>query len=432
MIDVNKLIGRRNGLVKEVIETYIDENEPKIYSFAAQRGFLDWERDKGYRSLAVGGGGGLTKEEALLRSCGEVVERYCSSFLRNEEFIRGSFNSLKNKYNLLNPQYLTIYSKKQYKQDNFVFREFTQDSHTEWVSAYSYKNKKNKYIPAFLVYLPYSDFEKGGKYYPSSSTGLSCAPSYEEAVLKGLLEIIERDAFSISWINQLFPPRIDINNIDEKYEELLRVFNFENINYNIFDITSDFGIPVIAALSFGNSSFGYVASLGLSCSTDYYRATKKALIENAQGRVSVAFQRKREPDKKYRDDFKDVVNFDDHSYIYSTDPTLKDKLSFLRGSNNEIKPNKLDKGKNLDEIIEIFLKKGFDVYAKDLTTPDIEDVGLKVVRVFVPGMVYLHGTHSNPFLGSGRMYKPSDIFKWCNIKTSREEDISSFPPHLLG
>ena len=430
IIDINKLIGRRNGIIKEIIETYIDRNEPEFFSFAAQRGLLEWERDKNYRSLNIGGGGGLTKPEALFGCCGEIAERYCSSFIQANEIIEGSFNELKRNYDFLDPEGIFLFSENQYKKNDFPFKKFNRDSVIEWTSAYSHKLQKDVYIPAFLTYLPYDNYEKGGCYYPSSSTGLSCAPSLEEAISKGLLEIIERDAFTIFWLNQLSPPKIGLDN--DKFKELKRKFRFSNIDYSIFDITSDFDIPVVAAFSFSNSSFGYVASLGLSCSLTYHKAIKKALVENAQGRVAVAFHRKNDPEKKYRSDFKDVLNFEDHSYLYSTDESLKKKLDFLDKSKVIQEPEEKAKKVSLKELIEKFTEKDLDVFVKELTTSDINDVGLKVVRVIVPGMVYLHGMHPFPFLGSPRIYRPSEIFKWCNKKTSTEEEIINFPPHMLG
>lgn len=430
IIDINKLIGRRNGIIKEIFETYIDRNEPEFFSFAAQRGLLEWERDKNYRSLNIAGGGGLTKSEALFGCCGEIAERYCSSFIQANEIIEGSFNELKKNYDLLDPEGIFLFSESQYKQNNFPFKKFNRDSVIEWTSAYSHKLQKDVYVPAFLTYLPYDNYEKGGCYYPSSSTGLSCAPSLEEAMLKGLLEIIERDAFTIFWLNQLSPPKIDTDN--NKLDELKTKFKFPHINYSIFDITSDFEIPVVATFSFSNSSFGYVASLGLSCSLTYLKAIKKALVENAQGRVAVAFHRKNDPEKKYRSDFKDVLNFEDHSYLYSTDESLKNKLDFLHKSEMVHSPKENPERISLNKLIEKFKEKGYDVFVKELTTPDIKEVELKVVRVIVPGMVYLHGIHPFPFLGSPRIYQPSKIFKWCVKKTSTEEEILNFPPHMLG
>ncbi|MBU2523939.1 YcaO-like family protein [Patescibacteria group bacterium] len=434
-VDFNKVIGRRNGIVNEIIEAYVDDNEPQVYSFAGKRGFLPWESED-FDTLNLSGGGGLTKSEALFSCLGEIAERYCSSFINCDEVIEGSFNSLKNGNILVDPNDICLFSDQQLKRDRFPFKKFNRDSMIEWVPASSSKHKKDILIPSFLTYLPYDFFDRGGCYCPSSSTGLSCAASFNEAFFKGLLEIVERDSFTTMWINQLAPPKIDISGIAE-FKEIRERFKFDDIDYNIFDITSVFGVPCVAAFCFGQASFGYTAALGLSCAPDYYSAIKKALTECVQARVSVAFHRMKEPQKKYRDDFLDVLDFKDHSYVYATDEKLKKHVDFLWKSDRTVDLRSLiddfdSASVKRETLINRFISKGFDVMVKDLTTSDIKKTGLNVVRVLVPGMQFLHGIHAYPFLGNPRIYKPSDLFAWCDNVDSCENDVENFPPHLLG
>ena len=43
---------------------------------------------------------------------------------------------------------------------------------------------------------------------PSTSSGLACHGSLEEASLSGLFELVERDAFMLVWSNRLSLPRL--------------------------------------------------------------------------------------------------------------------------------------------------------------------------------------------------------------------------------
>jgi len=425
------LFGKRNGIINNLINTYLDGNEPEIFSFAASRGLLNWEKENKEQALNIAGGGGFTEIEALLSCCGEIAERYCSSFTDKED-IEGSYNELKAKYNIINPEFFNHFSKKQYTEKEFPFQKITKDSPLIWTKTL--KNTKEEiYLPAFAIYLPFNNYERGGKHFFSMSTGLSCAESVEKASIKGILEIIERDAFTNFWINQLSPPIIKLPNND-KYNNLKKIFKFQNIQYIILDITSDFGIPTIATFSFGNSSFGYVASLGLACDFTYYGAIKKSLIENAQGRISVAFNRKTMGKKEYRKDFLDVMSFKDHSYLYSTKKELKNKINFIEKGDKIDLNNQRNKNKfTLKELIKMINKKGYNIYFKDLTTKDIEtSVGFKVVRSVIPGLTQLHGIHAYPFLGSEKLYHPNEVFKWCNKSDVKESELQSFPPHMLG
>jgi len=429
LIDIDKIIGRRNGIIKEVFKAEAPEGEPDIFSFVAERGKLDWETDQG-DATEYGGGGDLTKVGALLSACGEVVERYCSSFISKQDIIQGSYNSLKNRARLLDPETVALFSENQYRQKDFPFKKFTKDSSIEWTRAYSHKQQSEIYVPAFLVYLPYSDYEKGGCHAPSSSSGLACAPSLKEAIDKGALEMIERDAFVISWLNKLTPPRIDFSNFTCE-PKLKRLFALPHIDYKIFDITSDFKVPTISAFCFGNSSFGYVASMGLASSLDYAYSLKKAVIENMMGRRAVFFYRKLNPTKKYKKDFSDVLNFHDHGYLYSTDKSLRQNIKFLFSPNHANKDYSPKNPVIKNDLISHILSCGFDVITKDLTTPDIADTGLRVARTIIPGLASLHGIHQFPFLGCKRIYEPGKIFPWSDKKTTSEEEIKNFPPHML-
>jgi ribosomal protein S12 methylthiotransferase accessory factor len=54
--------------------------------------------------------------------------------------------------------------------------------------------------------------------------------------------------------------------------------------------------------------------------------------------------------------------------------------------------------------VERVRRAGLDVIACDLTTPDVAELGLSVVRVVVPGLHPLFMGHSNRVLGGTRLY----------------------------
>jgi ribosomal protein S12 methylthiotransferase accessory factor len=64
-----------------------------------------------------------------------------------------------------------------------------------------------------------------------------------------------------------------------------------------------------------------------------------------------------------------------------------------------------DPESDLRKVLSILDKRGFDVLVVDLTTPDVRELGLHVVRVLIPGLQPLHGDHCYPFLGGKRLYE---------------------------
>lgn len=425
LINIDHLIGRRNGIIKELYIAERGKNDPIIFSWVAERGALHWET-AAEDEIRYGSGGGLTKVEALLSACGEVIERYCSSFI-DQKLLRGSFNELKKTYSLLDPHQIELFSAQQYQAPQFPFQRFTRESKVEWVEAHSYQNGK-LYVPAFLIYLPYQRQDSGGTHAPASSAGLACGPTLKEATEKAILELIERDAFTVFWLNQLSPP--SIQNKSPEIQKWMELFQLSNYDHSILDLTSMIGVPVAGVFAFGNSPFGYTASVGLGSALDYPTTLKKALTENALSQKAIYFYRQKNGPKQYRSDFKDVMSFQDHGYLYSTDPSLKQKLNFMRMPGKKALPNPPQKDLH-SELIEHMLTLGFEVIVKDLTTPDIAEIGLHVARAIIPGLAQLHGMHAYPFLGCRRLYQPAQVFSWCDLKKRTEEELRHFPPHML-
>ncbi len=247
MINFDNLIGNRNGIINNVFQTEVDVSEPEIFSYVAIRGFLKWEKNSIGQDFNLGSGAGLRKDQALASAYGEVVERYCSSFVDANK-IKGSYNNLKKNYSLIDPSTFNYFSELQYKIDNFPFEEVNQNTVLEWVLGKE-NDRRNVYIPAFCIYLPYEKYLNKKQNFLVMSTGLACANKIETAYQKGILEIIERDAFTNFWINQISPPILELPNTP-KYNNLKRIFKFNNIEYIVLDITSDFKIPTIAVFLF--------------------------------------------------------------------------------------------------------------------------------------------------------------------------------------
>ena len=66
----------------------------------------------------------------------------------------------------------------------------------------------------------------------------------------------------------------------------------------------------------------------------------------------------------------------------------------------------------------------YEVAVIDLTSPDVFQMGMRVVRVLIPELVSLHGDHRYPFLGSRRIY---DVPKMLGFKKNTEGMLNPYP-----
>ena len=80
--------------------------------------------------------------------------------------------------------------------------------------------------------------------------GCAAGSVLEEAVLQGLLELIERDAVALWWYNRLRRAAVDLENVNDAYiPELIARYRELRRDVWALDVTSDIGVPTFAAIS---------------------------------------------------------------------------------------------------------------------------------------------------------------------------------------
>ena len=201
--------------------------------------------------------------------------------------------------------------------------------------------------------------------------------------------------------------------------------------YYIYDITLDIHIPTYFVVSIGASSIGQIFCVGMASHLDGEKALLKALIESAQGRPYLRYEFFSEPNWSFRDDFEDINFFRDHARVYTRRPDLIKYLGFCTSYNGnyaetipDLSTGNLEN--DVQKVISFLKQRNLEPLVVDLTTPDIEKVGLSVVRVLVPGLQPLHGDHRYPFLGNNRIYTiPKKI--GFRKEITNEQDLFSFP-----
>ena len=133
------------------------------------------------------------------------------------------------------PRDWALYSDSQYDSRNFPYPRFCSDIMLSWVEAMSLISGSSKLVPASMVFLPYHTSANEFAVCPSISTGLSCRATRTEAILYGIYECIERDAFTIYWLNCIRAPKITIDQIEGDVKDVFyKHFARPGIKYHIF------------------------------------------------------------------------------------------------------------------------------------------------------------------------------------------------------
>jgi len=176
-------------------------------------------------------GKGLSERQSKVSAALEGVERYCSKLHGNEEKITAAYRDLLP--DAVDPT-------------SFVLPADTthRDSLSqEWVWGYSLTNRREVLVPASLVFCPYDTDPHEHRICDYNSNGLAAGNCMEEAILQGLLEVVERDAWMIMEYNRLTMPDIDISeSVPSSIREVARHLSSSGIQLTVKNITTD--IPI--------------------------------------------------------------------------------------------------------------------------------------------------------------------------------------------
>jgi putative methanogenesis marker protein 1 len=186
-------------------------------------------------------GKGVSPIQAQVSLTMEAIERYSSEF-RDEyrdKLVQGSFSKLKSKFNILDPRKMILSQVSDYNQESVI----------HWARGYDVAKNEDILVPACAVYHPFHLDE--AFLLETHTNGLASGNALEEAVVHGLAELIERDAWSIARYTRAFSDALFIEDVpDNRF--IVSIFEkFEDAAIEIVakDITTDIGVPVVAAFS---------------------------------------------------------------------------------------------------------------------------------------------------------------------------------------
>lgn len=240
----------------------------------------------------------------------------------------------------------------------------------------------------------------------TSSTGMAGHVDHQQAILNGLYENIERDSFTITWMQQLDVPKIKITPEIQQYLDEQFPGSYE---FHFLDVNLDLDVPAVFGICFGESDFGKFVAVGSACRTTYAEALLKVCTEIGQAVSYFRYLLGEVGDWVPSDDFHDLMNFEEHSIFYLKRPDLWHVFEPWRQkkATREIDFSERFTGSVVAEIRRITRRlheRDCTVLVKELTTPDIRQAGFCSLRVIVPELIEMAGSYSFYFSGGKRLY----------------------------
>jgi ribosomal protein S12 methylthiotransferase accessory factor len=397
------LLGRA-GLVRGLQSARRTPGDPRLFSVSA----LPASTGVYTHANAVGeaNAAGLTWEEAARCAIGECLERYACLEYDPAALLLASEAELGDE--AVGLARFAMWSDAQYDQPRFPFPRPHRDAPIRWVEARSLVTDARRYVPACLVFVPYAPRDRQDLQSTSMSSGQACHLDATRALLAGLYEVIERDAFVIAWLRQLQLPRVDASTDPELAALVGRHFTGTGLVPHFFDITLDLGLPTFLCVCEGRSARGPMFTVGAATRASAREAAAKALVEAGQAWFWARELLAALPDWRPAADWSNVRDFPDHVRLYA-EPDMARHLAFLLDTpaRRELPPRDADRPPPPDaalaRAVELVAAAGHDVLAIDTTPRDVAAAGYVTVKVLVPGLATIWCDQFLPPLGSPRL-----------------------------
>lgn len=402
------LVDPRVGIVASVEEVPRAAGAPDFFHFAAQA--CSTAAFSRQQNFAVTGGAATSRDLALAKAIGEAVERYCAALYNVNELLLTSYADAE--VPCVQPRDFALFSARQLDDPAFPWAAFIEDTPVRWTPATEIATGAPCYVPAAMVYVPYTYYQ-GSDDTPITqpiSTGLACHVGRTEATLSGLYEVVERDAFTLMWQARMSMPQIRVETLsDANYD---RVHRFEAANgfVTLLDITLDAGMPTVLAVFRSDCPRCPALVFAAATSLDPEEAVAKSLEELAHTlrysqQIMTALPRL-VPEPEF-----DNVITQMHHLNYWCDHAHREQADFVFASPKRVDFDEMpihSRGAadaDLRRATRMISEGGYRVLACDLTTPDVEILGLSVVRVLVPGYNPLFMGHKIRALGGERLHR---------------------------
>jgi ribosomal protein S12 methylthiotransferase accessory factor len=390
------------GIVTHTLSTTSTTDETSLPNCACE--LAAGRRTVGAATVEYGSGAHPDAARARAAAIGEAVERYSGMFVPYDDLRVTTARSLGSE--AVDPSRFALFHEEQHARSGFPFVRFTADTTTEFVEGVCLSGGETVHLPAQLVYLGQPGVCSPIAY--STSSGLACAPTFVEAVLAALLELVERDAVMLAWKCRLSLPLLDWS-ADEDLRKLdRRFFEPTGLRFELVDGSRFLDVPIAIAVVHGPPGSRAALAVGAGAGATVRDAWLKALSESFGVYRWLGREAASKPERPVHDP-RTIETFDDHMLFYSRHEEAA-LAAFLTGSDERTPTGALPTlagdtpGEQVDAIMARLHARGFGAYAVDVTSPDVRELGVAVARVVSPELCALDVSYRAQFLGGRRLY----------------------------
>lgn len=333
-----------------------------------------------------------------LKAIMEALERHACSVVPFAEFIKTSAKKLGKR--AMDPREVVSYTREQYN-NNPALLPFLDDREYYWKEVMTFPEGEKCYLPVDCLYFPLNEKTFPRPYTFANSSGVAAGFNFKDALLRGLYEAIERDAFMIVWLKRITMPTILKVSLPESLQN--RIAKIEELGYQVFlvNITLDLAPVVLAAVV--SKQLKPALILGTASNLNILEACSKALAEVEQ---QLYWNLRSSTTPYILSDYKEVKKVSDHAALYYMSQYLS-KASFLwSGKAQPLPVSREMLDDEFERILKILSSYKKRIVVADLTPAFLRELGIQVIKAIPLGLVSISFGYGMEPLGMSRLKRP--------------------------
>lgn len=363
------------------------------------------------RLRSASGGKGISLAAARTGALAEALERHSLRATGVEPHLRGRRDELPGLAVL--PNEVQLFSESQLhrteqllalgidesadgKGFHRVPRRFDPELVHDWSPVADWHTGETVFLPSSMVWFGWPGVPYG---YPSgSSNGAAAGNTVDEALLQGVLELVERDSVALWWHPRCRRPAFDLEAWDDpRIDAALTTQRSLGSDVWVLDLTSDVGIPAAVAVATGWTTYTRAPLMGFGAHVDPALAVVRALTELAQMQAPVIASQ--------GEIMRAEMGTPEAAWFSEVTVESEPWLAPHGVAPTPATPEYASVQDALADVAARVADGGMRLLWADCTRPD---VGLPVVRAWAPGLRHFWNRYA-----PGRLYDVPPALGWC-------------------
>ncbi len=388
----------RSGILRSLRRSVCPPDEPQTHM---------WVSEYGEKPSRAGGVSVRSAEEALWKTLGETLERYVWTNATDycKDPVRATAQEISHKGRFLDPGCFAGFTEHQRATDTAL--TLLPTARYVWARGTSLVHGAKTFVPAQTVsgsaeFNPRISGEP--RIRETITTGLATWKTRAQAQLSGALEVIERDAYMIMWLNQLTLPRIDLTSLTEKEDSLSNILAScarYRLTVHAIQLLTDAPAHAVCIVVQDESGFAPRFALGLKAHRSLSTAIEGALVEALRVRINARNRKHTNHDAPV-----ETIGHMDR-LDYWNNPENARKLEFLiAGTHTSIEPSAWEADspeEHLARIVTWCKEKEYDCVSVSLGNSKHNPTTWYIKNVVIPQLQPMHMHEHIPAIGGERL-----------------------------